>query len=76
MEGTHDYFLCDSCQNRDFKRVCNFSIRFYGVNFSDERIYEKLVDELYQCTKCNKVFTVEQIEERLDAFKRRRKGGG
>ena len=74
MEHTRDYFTCENCQNKDFKRVYNFSIRFHGVNFSDQLIYEKRTDERYQCTKCDKIFTVNQIEAKLDEFKRCRKG--
>ena len=74
MEHVQDYFFCEGCQNSEFKRVYNFSIRFHSVNFSDELIYEKRTDERYQCTNCGKIFTIQQIEEKLDAFKRQRKG--
>jgi hypothetical protein len=73
MELVQDYFLCDSCRNRDFKRIYNFSIRFHGVNFSDELIYDKMTEEIYQCTKCSKTFTNAQIDEALAEFKRQRK---
>jgi hypothetical protein len=73
MELVQDYFLCDSCRNRDFKRIYNFSIRFHGVNFSDELIYDKMTEEIYQCTKCSKTFTNAQIDEALAEFKRHRK---
>lgn len=74
MAQVHDYFVCENCQNKDFKRVYNFSIRLHGVNFSNQLIYEKLTDERYQCTQCNRIFTIEQIQAKLDEFKRRRKG--
>jgi len=74
MDIIDDYFLCDLCQNKNFKRVYNFSIRFHGVNFSDELIYDERTDEQYQCTKCNKTFSVHEIEEGLAHFKRKRKG--
>jgi hypothetical protein len=73
METVRDYFFCDECQNRDFKRIYNFSICFHGVNFSDELIYDKLTEEIYQCTKCRKTFTKEQIDEALAVYKRQRK---
>ena len=73
MEFVQDYFFCDNCHNKDFKLMYNFSIRFYGVNFSDELIYDKLTDEIYQCTKCNKTFTKVNIEETLAEFKKMRK---
>ena len=71
-----DYFVCDSCKNKDFTRIYNFSMRFYTVNFSDELIYDKLTDEIYQCTQCNKTFTKEQIDNLLVEFKKRRKTRG
>ncbi len=74
MEFIQDYFLCDSCQNKDFKLIYNFRIRFHGVNFSDELVYDRLTDEIYQCTKCNKTFTRDQVEGALNKLKRMRKG--
>lgn len=74
MEFIEDYFLCDSCQNKDFKLIYNFRIRFHGVNFSDELVYDRLTDEIYQCTKCNKTFTRDQVEGALNKLKRMRKG--
>lgn len=73
MEVSHDYFLCDGCRNKNFTRIHSFSIRFYGVNFSDDLVYDKLTDELFQCTKCGKTFTKEQIEEVLAEFKKKRR---
>jgi len=69
MNYIEEYFLCDSCQNKDFKRIYNFSLLFHGVNFSDDLIYDKLTDEIYQCTKCNKTFTKDQIEQGLAIIK-------
>ena len=74
MEFIQDYFLCDSCQNKDFKLIYNFRIRFHGVNFSDELVYDRLTDEIYQCTKCNKTFTRDEVEGALNKLKRMRKG--
>jgi len=74
MEVSHDYFLCDGCRNKNFTRIHSFSIRFYGVNFSDDLIYDKLTDELFQCTKCGKIFTKQQIEDVLAEFKKKRRG--
>jgi len=68
-----DYFVCDGCQCKEFKRIYQFSVRFHGVNFSDDLIYDKLTHELYQCEKCNKTFTMDQIEEGLAEFRKRRK---
>ena len=76
MEVMQDYFVCDSCNNKDFTRIYNFSMRFYTVNFSDELIYDKLTDEIYQCTQCNKTFTKEQIDNLLAEFKKKRKTRG
>jgi ribosomal protein L37AE/L43A len=76
MEVMQDYFVCDSCKNKDFTRIYNFSMRFYTVNFSDELIYDKLTDEIYRCTRCNKTFTKEQIDNLLAEFKKKRKTRG
>ena len=73
MEEIHEYFSCDSCANKDFKCIYNFSLRFHGVNFSDDLIYDQLIDEVYQCTKCHRTFTKKQIEERLGEIKKRRR---
>jgi len=73
MNYIEEYFLCDSCQNKDFKRIYNFSLLFHGVNFSDDLIYDKLTDEIYQCTKCNKTFTKDQIEQGLAIIKVRQR---
>jgi ribosomal protein L37AE/L43A len=73
MDVMRDYFLCDSCENKDFTRIFNFSIRFYTVNFSDELIYDRLADEIYQCTRCKKTFTKEQIDNALTESKKKRR---
>jgi hypothetical protein len=73
MNDFQDYFLCDGCSNKDFGRIYNFSLRFHGVNFSDDLIYDQLSEEVYQCTKCQKIFTKKQIEEGLAKIKKRRK---
>jgi hypothetical protein len=75
MELFHDYFLCEGCKNKNFTRIHSFSIRFYGVNFSDDLVYDKLTEELFQCTKCGRTFTMQQIEDVLTEFKKRRRGG-
>lgn len=69
-ENIQDYFVCDSCAGKDFKLVYNFSLRFHGVNFSDELIYDKLIEEIYQCTRCQKTFTKAEIEEGLARIKK------
>ena len=73
MEEIRDYFLCDSCENKEFKLVYSFSMRFHNVNFSDDVIYDKIIDELYECTKCQKTFTKNEIEAKLAQFKKMRK---
>ena len=74
MEIFQNYFLCDSCQNKDFNLIYNFKICFHGVNFSEDLIYDKLTEELYQCTKCKKTFTRDQVDGALNEIKKRRKG--
>jgi hypothetical protein len=71
-----DYFKCDECQCRDFKRIYNFSLRFHGVNFSDDLIYDRLTEEVYQCTECNKRFSVDEIEEGLIEIKKKVRQNG
>ena len=73
MDISQEYFLCDDCQNKDFKRIYNFSLRFHRSNFSDELIYDRLTEEIYQCTKCSKTFSKDHIEEGLVAIKRQYK---
>ena len=73
MDSMKDYFLCDGCQNKDFTRIHNFSMRFYTVNFSDDLVYERLKEETYQCTRCKKIFTAQQIDRTLNKFKTIRK---
>ena len=71
MDHVQEYFLCDNCKNKEFKRINSFSLRFHSVNFSDDLIYDKLIDEVYQCTECNRTFTMGQIEEGLTVIKKR-----
>ena len=73
MNVIHEYFSCDACECRNFKRIYNFSLRFHGINFSDDLIYDKIVDEIYQCTECNRTFTMDQIEEGLQKIKQKHK---
>lgn len=76
MDSTKDYFLCDGCQNKDFAKIYNFSMLFYTVNFSDDLVYERLTEEIYQCTRCRKIFTREKIDKTLTEFKKTRKVKG
>lgn len=73
MDIFQDYFECDECRSKDFTRIYSFSMKFYTVNFSDDLVYDKLTEERYRCTRCNKVFTQEQIETTLAEFKKIRK---
>jgi len=74
MEEIQDYFLCENCGGRDFKLVYNFSMRFHGVNFSDDLIYDRLTGEVFHCSKCDKTYTRKDIEKGLNEFKKKRKG--
>jgi len=69
MKVIHEYFLCDACECKDFKLIYNFSLRFHGVNFSDDLVYDRITEEIYQCANCKKSFTKEQIEEGIQAIK-------
>ncbi len=73
MDDIREHFRCDSCKNKEFKLIYNFSLRFHKVNFSDELIYDRLMDEIYQCTKCQKTFTKKEIEDGLAELIRRRR---
>ena len=73
MDFIQEYFVCEQCQNRDFKQIFSFSMKFHGVNFSDELIYDRLTEEKYQCTQCRKTFTRTEIEEGLNLLKKSRK---
>ena len=71
MEGFKVFFLCDNCTNKNFKRIFNFSLLFHGVNFSNDLIYDELIEETYQCTKCQKVYTKKQIDDGLNNLKKK-----
>jgi len=73
MDFNQEFFLCDECENKDFKRIYNFSLRFHSINFSDDLVYDRLTDEIYQCTKCRKTFTKDQIDEGLIKIKKKYK---
>ena len=65
METIKDYFFCDKCKGKNFFRIYNFSTQFRKVNFSDDFICDEVIEGMYQCTKCHKTFSKQQIEERL-----------
>jgi len=73
MSDFRDYFVCDSCDNKDFKLIYNFSLRLHKVNFSDKLIYDELTEELYQCTNCQKNFTRAEMENGLIELKKKYK---
>jgi len=75
MVEFRDYFVCESCRNRDFKVIYNFSLRFHKVNFSDDLIYDNLSEEIFQCTQCQKTYTKTEVQEGLAELRRRRKAG-
>jgi hypothetical protein len=72
MDDILDYFLCDVCAGKDFKLVYNFCLRFHGVNFSDDLIYDETVGERFQCTKCGKTFSRGEIESGLALLRKER----
>ncbi|MFC1866585.1 hypothetical protein ACFL0H_00375 [Thermodesulfobacteriota bacterium] len=73
MDVIHEYFLCDACECKDFKRIYNFSLRFHHINFSDDLIYDRLIDEIYQCVNCRKTFTKNKVEGELEKIKNKHK---
>jgi len=68
-----DFFVCDTCGGRDFTVVYNFSLRFHGVNFSEDLVYDELTYESFKCTTCQKCFTSGQIKDGLTNIKNTRR---
>jgi len=73
MDDNREYFLCDICANKDFSLIYNFSLHLHKVNFSDDLIYDEIVEEMYQCTNCKKTFTKKHLSEGLAEFRKNRK---
>ena len=73
MSSFKDYFECDGCGCKEFKRVYCFGFRFQEVNFQDQLIYDRLDEEKYQCTECNKTFTMKEINQGLAGIRARRR---
>jgi len=73
MDDILDFFVCDACSNKDFSIVYNFSLRFHGVNFSDDLIYDKIVEERYQCTACKKTFSQKEVADALSRLREERR---
>ena len=73
MDNNREYFLCDNCANKDFNLIYNFSLHLHKVNFSDDLIYDEIVEEMYQCTNCKKTFTKKHLRAGLDEFRKNRK---
>lgn len=73
MSGFKDYFECDSCGSREFKRIYCFGFRFQKVNFSDRLIYDRVNEEKYQCTGCKKTFAMKEIDQGLAALRANRR---
>ncbi len=65
METIKDYLLCDNCKSKNFIKIYSFSTQFRSVNFSDNLIYDEVIEESYQCTHCHKIISKKQIEKRL-----------
>ncbi|HDM09664.1 MAG: hypothetical protein DRH15_00345 [Deltaproteobacteria bacterium] len=71
MDEVVEFFKCDECDNKDFQLVYSFSLRFHQVNFANQLIYDKILEETYQCTNCGKTFTKADIEKGLDVIKKK-----
>jgi hypothetical protein len=74
MDVIQDVFCCSACRNENFRQIYGFSIVFHTVNFTDELIYDKVTRQSYECTKCGKIYSNEEIEETLREFKKERRG--
>jgi len=70
MEEFQENFKCDVCGNSDFSLVYNFTLRFHRVNFSDDLIYDRRIEEVFVCTGCGKRYTKADIEDGLAGLKR------
>jgi len=46
---------------------------FQKVNFSDDLIYDRLTEESFECAQCGKIYSKEQVEEKLREFKQLRR---
>jgi hypothetical protein len=73
MDVIRDFFSCSACQCRTFRQVYRFSIAFHTVNFSDDLIYDRLTEESFECTQCGKIYSKEEVEEKLRQFKKMRR---
>ncbi|NLA74053.1 MAG: hypothetical protein GX846_01005 [Deltaproteobacteria bacterium] len=73
MDVINEFFECKECGGRDFHRNYHFSLRFHSVNFSDSLVYDRLVDEVYQCNNCKTKYSIEEINEVLEAIKAKHK---
>jgi hypothetical protein len=73
MDVMRDFFCCETCQSKAFRQVYTFSMVFQTVNFSDDLIYDRLTEESYECAQCGKIYSKEQVEERLREFKQNRR---
>ncbi|MBN1106951.1 MAG: hypothetical protein JXL84_26345 [Deltaproteobacteria bacterium] len=72
MDVIEKYFECSECKNRNFKQIYNFLVRLHSVNFSDGLIYDRLTNELYECTQCGQSYTRNQIEDTLTKLRKSR----
>jgi hypothetical protein len=69
MDTIKDYFLCDTCKNKNFIKIYTFSTQLRRVDFSDNLIDDEVTEEIYQCTHCNRTFSKHQIATRLKKIK-------
>ena len=73
MDEVREYFVCDKCGNKDFFLRISFAINFRNTNFSDGLIYERPVEECYECSGCGVCLTREEIEAGIESIKRKYK---
>jgi hypothetical protein len=74
MDVYRDFFSCSACECRTFRQIYSFSVVFHTVNFSDDLIYDRSTEESFECTRCGKVYSKEEVEAKLREFKRVRRG--
>ncbi len=74
METIQEYFTCGECGNTYLKKVHRFSITLRKVNFSDELVYDKGIEECYECSNCKKMYTRGEIDLVIREIKHKWKG--
>jgi hypothetical protein len=68
-----EYFVCDKCGSKDFLPRHSFVIELKTVNFSDDLIYDKIIEECYECKGCGECIKQDQIDAGLRELEHKHK---